>query len=179
MKEIILSEKEIRKRILIIRNKKVIIDRDLADLYGVKTKVLNQAVKRNFNRFPEDFLFQLSQKEKEQVVTDCDHLKVLKYSSKNPFAFTEYGVAMLSSVLNSPEAIQVNIQIIRTFIKLKEMILSNIELKLLIQKFEQRLNKYGNDINNNKKHIQILTGLIEQLLEPPEKQKRKIGFDYE
>ncbi|MEW6095037.1 MAG: ORF6N domain-containing protein [bacterium] len=94
------------------------LDRDLAELYGVSTKVLNQAVKRNLKRFPEDFMFRLTNAEKYKVVTNCDHLRVLKFSPQLPFAFTEQGVAMLSSVLNSERAIMVNIQIMRAFINL-------------------------------------------------------------
>src|SRR5271170_7086715 len=97
-------------KILLIRGKKVMIDRDLAELYGVSTKRLNEQVKRNIKRFPEDFMFQLSAKEKEQVVAFCDHLQTLKYSPVLPYVFTEYGAVMLASVLNSERAIEVNIR---------------------------------------------------------------------
>src|ERR1700761_144944 len=103
--EIILS------KILIIRNKKVMIDRDLAELYGVTTKRLNEQVKRNIKRFPEDFMFQLNEVEKNGVVANCDHLKALKFSSVMPYAFTEHGAVMLASVLNSEIAVKVNVQI--------------------------------------------------------------------
>lgn len=103
----------IESRIFMINGKKVMLDADLALLYQVKTKVLNQAVRRNAERFPDDFMFQLNKSQKEYVVTNCDHLKRLKFSSVNPMAFTEHGIAMLSSVLNSERAIGVNIQIIR------------------------------------------------------------------
>ena len=97
----ILSVELISTKILGLRGKKIMLDADLAQLYGVSTKVLNQAVKRNINRFPEDFMFKLTRFEKEKVVTNCDHLKALKFSYQLPLAFTEQGVAMLSSVLNS------------------------------------------------------------------------------
>src|ERR1700734_1514439 len=94
-------------KILLIRSKKVMIDRDLAELYGVTTKQMNQQVKRNLKRFPEDFMFQLTTEEKEEVVTKCDHLKILKYSPVLPYVFTEHGAVMLASVLNSDRAIEV------------------------------------------------------------------------
>jgi hypothetical protein len=95
-------------KILFLRNEKVLLDRDLAELYGVPTKSLNQAVKRNARRFPSDFMFRLTKKEKDELVTNCDRFQPLKHSSVSPRAFTEQGVAMLSSVLNSPRAIEVN-----------------------------------------------------------------------
>lgn len=107
----IVSIEIIATKILKLRDKRVMLDKDLAKLYGVSTKALNQAIKRNIERFPEDFMFQLT--EKEEVVTNCDHLKALKFSYRLPYTFTEQGVAMLSSIFNSRCAILVNIQIIR------------------------------------------------------------------
>ena len=101
----------IENRILTLRGKQVMIDRDLAELYGVETKVLNQAVKRNVERFPEHFRFQLSNQEKDELVTNCDRFNGLKHSSVNPFAFTEQGVAMLSAVLKSETAVYTSIRI--------------------------------------------------------------------
>lgn len=117
----LIPEEAIQNRIIVLRGKKVMLDRDLAMLYEVPTKVLNQAVKRNIERFPKNFMFQLTEEEKEEVVTNCDHLKAIKFSHVLPFAFTEYGVAMLSSVLNSKRAIQINIAIINAFVKMREM----------------------------------------------------------
>ena len=111
---------EISSRIFTMRNKQILIDRDLAELYKVETKVLNQAVKRNIKKFPSDFLFQLNNDEKNELVTNCDRLKKLKHSSVNPYAFTEQGVYMLATVLKSDVATEVNIAIIRTFTKLRE-----------------------------------------------------------
>ena len=111
---------EISSNILMLRSKQVILDRDLAILYNVETKVLNQAVKRNIDRFPSDFIFQLNDKEKNELVTDCDRFKKLKHSTVNPYAFTEEGIYMLATVLNSKVAVQTNIAIIRTFKKLRE-----------------------------------------------------------
>jgi hypothetical protein len=111
---------EINFKILVLRGKQVMLDRDLAELYGVETKVLNQAVKRNIKRFPSDFMFQLNDKEKDELVTNCDRFKKLKHSTANPYAFTEQGVYMLATVLKSDVAIDVNIAIMRTFAKLRE-----------------------------------------------------------
>ena len=113
---------EINSRILKIQGNLVILDTDLAQLYGVTTKALNQAVKRNLSRFPIDFMFRIDKLERDQLVTNCDRLRKLKHSPHLPFAFTELGVAMLSSVLNSDSAIQVNINIIRVFVHLKSEI---------------------------------------------------------
>lgn len=105
----ILSQKVIQSKIFFFRGTRVMLDRDLAELYAVETKVLNQAVKRNIKRFPNDFMFKLTRKEKQEVVTICDHLKILKYSPHLPYVFTEQGITMLSCVLNSQRAIHVNI----------------------------------------------------------------------
>ncbi len=167
MTDIIPIEK-IENWILQIRGKKVMLDRDLAELYDVSTKVLNQAVKRNLKRFPEDFMFRLTNTEKREVVTNCDHLQVLKFSPQLPYAFTEQGVAMLSSVLNSERAIMVNIQIMRAFIKLQRIGLTYVELKRKIETMEKKYDK----------QFSIVFQAIKRLLEPPqvEEKKRKIGF---
>jgi len=146
------------------------LDRDLAELYGVSTKVLNQAVKRNAQRFPEDFMFKLTQSEKEKVVTICDHLQALKFSAQLPHAFTEQGVAMLSSVLNSERAIQVNIAIMRAFVKIRQFLSTHKELAKKLEKLEKKTAKHDTE-------IQEIFEAIKQLMTPP-KQKRKpqIGF---
>lgn len=165
-----LSVEVIATKILSIRGKRVMLDRDLAYLYGVSTKALNQAVKRNIDRFPEDFMFKLTQDEKGEVVTNCDHLKVLKFSPQLPYVFTEQGVAMLSSVLNSKRAIKVNIQIMRAFVKLKELLLTHKELAIKIEALER---KYA----SHDEKIKAIFNVIKQLLEPPKvEQKRRIGF---
>ena len=112
----------IATKILEIRGKKVMLDRDLAKLYGVSTKVLNQAVKRNAKRFPEDFMFRLTKTELLELVTICDQFNSLKHSTSEPYVFTEQGVAMLSGVLNSDRAITVNILIMRAFVKLRKIV---------------------------------------------------------
>ena len=157
----------IESKILFIRGKKVMLDRDLALLYGVETKVLNQAVKRNIKRFPDDFMFQLnwdeaSELSRSQFVTlkKGENIKYL------PYAFTENGVAMLSSVLNSERAITVNIQIMRTFTRIKEMIATH---KDLARKLEEMEKKYD-------AQFKVVFDTIRQLMIPPETKKRKIGF---
>ena len=118
----------IENKILLIRHEQVMIDRDLAELYGIETKVLNQAVKRNIERFPADFMFSLNEIEKNELVTNCDRLKGLKFSTVTPNAFTEQGVAMLSSVLKSKTAVEINIQIMRAFIAMRRFLRSNAEI---------------------------------------------------
>jgi 3-dehydroquinate dehydratase len=165
----ITPESMIEKKIIFIRDQKVMLDRDLANLYGVSTKVLNQAVKRNSKRFPKDFMFKLSKAEKERLVTICDRFKTLKHSAVNPNAFTEEGVAMLSSVLHSKRAIQVNIAIMRVFVKLRELASTHKELFLKLTRLERKLEKHDQE-------IQAIFNAIRQLMTPPDKPKRKIGF---
>jgi hypothetical protein len=128
----------IENKILMIRGHRVMLDRDLAGLYEVSTKVLNQAVKRNLDSFPEDFMFSLNVMEKREVVTTCDHLKVIKYSPQLPYVFTEQGVAMLSSVLKSKRARLVNIQIMRAFVKLRELLNTDKDLARKLDELETK-----------------------------------------
>ena len=141
----LLSEETIANKIYFIRNQKVMLDRDLAILYGIETKVLNQAVKRNMSRFPEDFMFQLTEIEfqnlKSQIVTSS-----WGGSRKLPSAFTEHGVLMLSSVLKSDKAIQVNIQIMRIFTKVRQMLLDTTELKIDILQIQKKLENHDKNI---------------------------------
>ena len=110
----------IAQAILLIRGQKIIIDADLTMLYGVPTKALNQAVKRNTNRFPDDFMFQLSQAEKDKVVTNCDHLARLKFAKTLSYAFTERGAIQAANVLNSPRAVEMGVYVVRAFVRLRE-----------------------------------------------------------
>jgi hypothetical protein len=159
----------IESKILLINGKKVMLDADLALLYQVKTKGLNQAVRRNKRRFPDDFMFQLTKEQKEYVVTNCDHLKHLKFSPTNPLAFTEQGVAMLSSVLNSERAIEVNIQIMRTFTKIREFLISNAELRAKIELLEK---KFDNKFKIVFDAIKSITEAKKEDFKPP----KPIGF---
>ena len=133
-KDLLLSNQEIENRIFTIRGHQVMIDRDLAELYGVETKVLNQAVKRNVIRFPKEFRFQIDNLEKDKLVTNCDRFRNLKHSSSNPFAFTEQGVAMLSAVLRSEIAVKVSIQIIQAFVSMRKLLQDN---QLIISRLDR------------------------------------------
>jgi len=161
-----IPEEIIQRKIFIVRGKKVMFDKDLAKLYGVTTKALIQAVKRNAQRFPEDFMYQLTRQEfmalKSQFVTS----KGRGGTRKLPFAFTEHGILMLSSVLNSERAIHVNIQIMRAFVKLRELMASHTELRNKIKSMEKKFDR----------QFQIVFDAIKRLLEPPKKPKRSIGF---
>lgn len=128
----------IEDRIRILRGKAVMIDRDLAELYGVETKALNQAVKRNVARFPESFRFQLTDLEKDALVTDCDRFKGLKHSSSNPFAFTEQGVAMLSAILKSVTAVTTSIRIIEAFVAMRNFLINNASIFQRIERMEMK-----------------------------------------
>ncbi len=157
----------IENKILIVRGKKVMLDRDLAMLYGVETRTLNQAVKRNMKRFPGDFMFQLTAGEmkiwiSQFVISNKEKMGL----RRRPYAFTENGVAMLSSVLNSDRAITVNIQIMRTFTKLREMLSTH---KKLQQKIEEMEKKYDHQ-------FKIVFDAIKGLIESPQKQRKRIGF---
>ena len=162
----IVSEKIIQNKIFLFRGKRVMLDRDLAELYAVETRVLNQAVKRNIQRFPEDFMFQLNNEEKVELITICDNPQNLKFTPANPYVFTEQGVTMLSCVLNSQRAIQVNIQIMRTFTKLRELMFTHKDLRCKIEAMEK---KYDHQ-------FKIVFEAIKKLLEPPAKPKDRIGF---
>ena len=168
MKELIPAE-VIENKILLIRSEKVMLDADLAALYGVTTKRLNEQVKRNRERFPEDFMFQLFEKEKAEVVANCDHLKRLKFSPNLPYAFTEHGAIMLATVLNSPVAVQASIQVVRAFVKLRQMLSTNKELAHKLSQLERKIEKHDEE-------IKAIFDAIRQLMIPPEKKKGKIGF---
>jgi phage regulator Rha-like protein len=167
-KEIVPVER-IANQILLIRSQKVILDTDLAELYGVPTKVLNQAIKRNIDRFPEDFMFQLNQKEfnnlRSQIVTS-------KYRGGRrylPYVFTEHGAIMVASVLNSPKAVEVSILVVRAFVKLREILSTHKELALKLDQLERKIAIHDDT-------IQSLITAIRELMEPPEPRKRAIGF---
>ncbi|MDP2815138.1 MAG: ORF6N domain-containing protein [Rectinemataceae bacterium] len=160
---------DIERQIFLIRGHKVMIDRDLARLYQVPTKVMNQTIKRNQDRFPDGFMFRLSPQETRELVTNCDRFTKLKHSSATPFAFTEYGVAMLSSVLRSKRAIRINIQIIQTFIRLRQWALTHKDLA-------QKIAELENKSRTHDKHIQNIFEAIRELINPPEQPRKSIGF---
>ena len=165
------TEEKIAEKVYTIRGVKVMLDKDLAEMYGVEVKVLNQAVKRKIQRFPDDFMFQLSNHEwknlKSQIVTSS-----WGGTRKLPYVFTEQGVAMLSSVLNSDIAVEVNIQIIRVFTKMRQAILDNKEILARIDKMEKKLTQHDEE-------LQTVFKALKKLLQQPEPVKRKsIGFPY-
>jgi hypothetical protein len=165
-----IPETKVTSKIYIIRNKKIMLDRDLAELYEVETRVLNQAVSRNMERFPEEFMFQLTPEEfeilKSQIV-----ISSWGGTRKMPFAFTEYGVAMLSSVVRSKRAIQVNIQIMLVFSKIRQMLLDTLSMKLDIEEIKRRL-------SNQDKNLELIFSYLDELIEKKENPapRRTIGF---
>ncbi|WP_026777679.1 ORF6N domain-containing protein [Polaribacter sp. Hel_I_88] len=166
----IIPDEIISNKIYLIRNQKVMLDRDLAELYRVETKVLKQAVKRNINRFPEDFMFELTKNEFEnlrsQIVTSS--WGGTRYL---PSVFTEQGVAMLSSVLNSDRAIAVNIKIIRIFTKMRDLLSDNLSLRLEIEDIKKK-------VNNHDKNIELVFSYLDELIEKKEnpEERNKIGY---
>jgi hypothetical protein len=163
----------IQQRILLIRGEKVIVDADLAEAYGVTTKALNQAVRRNAERFPPDFMFRLTKEEKREVVTNCDHLANLKFSPVSPNVFTEHGAIMAASVLNSPKAVDVSVFVVRAFVQLREVLVGHKELALKIAQLERTLGDHDDQ-------ILVLVEAIKQLMDPKLPPKaRRIGFQAE
>ncbi|MYN17761.1 ORF6N domain-containing protein [Rugamonas sp. FT107W] len=167
--------------ILLIRGQKVMMDADLAKLYGVPTKALNQAVKRNMRRFPTDFMFQLTSTEKQQVVTDCDHLSRLKFSKALPFAFTEHGAIQVANVLNSEQAVDMGVYVVRAFVRLREALASNKELALRLDELENKTQlmslKTDTFERNTRLQLKQIFDAIRELMVPPEPAaKRPIGF---
>lgn len=136
--QVLLPVERITQAIFLIRGGKVILDSDLANLYGVQTKVLNQAIKRNQDRFPSDFAFRLSMEETSELVTNCDRFAKLKHSSVQPLALTEHGVIAAAFVLNSPMAVQVSLQVVRAFVQLRQMVEGHQELARKIAELERR-----------------------------------------
>ncbi len=163
---------ELERKILLIRHKRVMIDRDLAVLYGISTKRLNEQVKRNKARFPESFMFQLTENEKNEVVANCDHLIALNYSSFLPYVFTEHGVLMLANVLSSTKAIEMSVKIVEVFIRMRQMLSANSELSNRLKQLEDRVGKHDED-------IQSIIAAIQQLIIQEEKPKRRMGFHHD
>lgn len=169
-----IPEEVIMSKIINVRGLRVMVDRDLAELYGVPTKRLNEQVKRNIKRFPEDFMIQLNEQEKEEVVANCDHLKKLKFSPSLPYAFTEHGAVMLASILNSDRAIQMNILVIRVFNSMRNMIASHTEILGKLEELQKK------EIEQDKM-IMIIFEYLKQLEKARQQQeeqesRRRIGF---
>ena len=165
----IVPAERVESRILLIRGQKVLLDADLAKLYGVTTKRLNEQVKRNRNRFPDDFMFQLTSGEKAEVVANCDHLRGLKFSPALPYAFTEHGAIMAASVLNTTRAIEMSVFVVRAFVRLREVLAAHKELAAKLAALERK-------VASHDRHIRALFDAIRQLMAPPEKPRKRIGF---
>lgn len=163
----------IEQRIFLIRGEKVIIDADLAGFYGVPTKRLNEQVKRNRQRFPHDFVLELTAAEKSELVAKCDHLSKLKYSKTMPYAFTEHGALMAASVLNTGRAVEVSVFIVRAFVRLRETLTHQGELARKLSDLERHLAEHDDQILS-------LVSAIRNLMSPaPVPKKRRIGFQRE
>lgn len=155
------------RSILTIRGQRVIVDSELARLYGVSTKALNQAIKRNADRFPNDFCFRLTAREKKEVVTNCDHLQALRYSRTPPRVFTEHGALMAANVLNAPRAVVASIALVRTFVRLRELVVSHADLARRLAELEARYDA----------HFKIVFEAIRKLMEPVSvPSPKRIGF---
>ena len=169
-----MPDKIILTKILNIRGKRVMIDRDLADLYDVSTKRLNEQIRRNMKRFPEHFMFELTKTEKDEVVAICDHLRNLKYSSFMPHAFTEYGILQAANVLNSDRAVLMGNRIIEIFVKMHSLLSSHQEILIKLEELEKR------DIEHDDK-IMLIFEYIKQIEEAKQieldyKNRKRIGF---
>lgn len=169
--EISVSDDSIGSKIYVIRNQKVMLDSDLAALYQVDTKQLKRQVRRNIERFPEDFMFELTREEYEILRSQFGTLKRGEHSKYLPMAFNEQGVAMLSSVLSSPTAIKVNIQIIRVFAKIREVYADTLQLKLEIEAIKKK-------ISNQSKNIELVFNYLDELMERKDNttQRKAIGY---
>jgi len=156
--------------ILDLHGRKVMIDADLAEVYGVTTKVLNQAVARNTDRFPADFVFRLTPNEKLEVVTNCDHLARLKFSPVLPRAFTEHGAIMAATVLNSPQAVAMSVYVVRAFIRMREQLTANAAILKRLAEIDKSLLRHDVSLRD------IYHKLLPLLQPPPDSPKRRIGF---
>ena len=171
-KEETLIIKDVGSLIITIRNQKVIIDRDLAEIYGVETRRLNEQVKRNPDRFPEDFMFQLTKEEADVWVRSRSQFAILKRGKTIkylPYAFTEYGAIMAANVLKSPQAVRMSVFVVRAFVKLREMLAAHKDLAHKLAELERKL-------QNHDESIQSLVIAIRQLMRPPAPKRRPIGF---
>ena len=172
---LVLPDEVVMSKIYVIRGQKVMLDRDLAELYQVETKRLKEAVRRNIDRFPSDFMFELGKEEFESLRSQIATSKRggTRYL---PMAFTEQGVSMLSSVLNSSIAIQVNIQIIRIFTKMREMLLTHKDILLKLEKLEKEMIEIKADSTETKRDVAVIFKTLKQLIQQPVEKRRRIGF---
>ncbi len=171
---VLLPPERIERCIFEIRGQRVMIDFDLADFYGVSTKRLNEQVRRNPGRFPDDFAFRLTKTERDEVVANCDHLAQLKYSPTLPFAFTEHGALMAATILKSERAAQVSVLIIRAFVRLRQILIDHKDLARRIAALEKT---FVHKTREHEAHIARIYELLGDLMNPPEPPKKtRIGF---
>ncbi len=170
----------IETRIVVIRNLRVMVDADLAALYGVTTKRLNEQVKRNADRFPGDFMFKLTPAEKAEVVANCDHLAKLKFSKVLPFAFTEHGAIQAANVLASPQAVEMGIFVVRAFVRMRELAGVHADLAKRLDELEQKTEglalSHDTFSRNTRAQLKQVFDAVRELMTPPEPPKRPIGF---
>jgi len=170
----------IESRILVVRGQKVIIDADLALLYGVDTRTLNQAVKRNAERFPMDFMFALTPAEKTEVITSCDHLQKLKFSKSMPYAFTEHGAIQAANVLASARAVEMGIYVVRAFVRLKQASTLHADLAKRLAELEDKTEalamNHDTFSRNTRNQLREVFDALRELMTPPGPPKRPIGF---
>jgi len=167
--QVSLDGDSLQRRIMVLRGERVMIDSDMAELYGVEARVLNQAVKRNIERFPIDFSFLLTKEEKAEVITKCDHLARLKFSPHLPRVFTEHGAIMAASILNSPRAVEMSVFVVRAFVRLRQMLAEHGELAERLDELEARVARHDNTLST-------LVATIRQMASSPATSQRQIGF---
>lgn len=165
----LVPQEYVESKILLIRDKKVMLDKDLAELYGVETRALNQAVKRNNDRFPEDFMFQLTKTEAILLVSQNVIPSKRSFGGSLPYVFTEHGTLMVANIIKSTTAVKVSIVIVRAFVKLREMMLSHKDLQNKIEAMERKHDKHD-------QHFQVVFKAIKEMLNTPVNKKGKIGF---
>lgn len=180
--QLTLPDERIMDQIYIIREQKVMLDKDLATLYGVETRVLKQAIKRNIDRFPIDFMFELNAEETKMLLVQAALQDAKAFGGAKPLVFTEQGVAMLSSILNSPTAIQANIQIIRIFVKMRHVLTDQLSIRLEIAEIKDKIQNQDKNQQSQNKNIEILFQYLDELqikVLETNKQHNKIGFKTE
>ena len=171
-----ITDETISNKIYLIRGKRVMLDFDLAEFYGVETGYLKRQVRRNMNRFPRDFMFQLTPEEYESLRRQIGILKKGQHSKYLPFAFTEQGIAMLASVLNSPIAIEVSIQIIRVFTRMREFLSEHRDVFLKMENYEKKFLSHDKKLSKHEKEIQIIFGALKRLINPRIPPRKRIGY---
>ncbi len=165
----ILQEMVVAKRILVIRDQKVMIDSYLAEIYSVTTKRFNEQVRRNIKRFPSDFMFQLTREEKAWVVANCDHIENLKYSPHLPYVFTEHGAIMAASVLNSAKAVEMSVFVVRAFVRMREILSTHKQLAAKLEELEEKVTDHDQAISD-------LIEAIRELMSSGIRKQKSIGF---